>query len=362
MSKYPFDAAGMGGPASIPHRGRIWRQRIPIVGSAVPIRMAITSYNAWYLHIYIVRMSPAQLRAFYAVAASGSFTAAARMLNVSQPPVTTHVRELEELYGVELFHRHGRGAELTEVGRNLLAIAQRVMANQQDAVDFLKEVGNLQTGRLRLGAVGAFQLTEILALFCGRYPKIGISVTQGNSRTLLDDLRAYRSDIAVVGQVGHLEEFDAILYSQPEIVIIVHRDHPWSHRKEVGIRELEAQPMIFREEGSETRRVLEQATGEAGVKLRCAMQFDSREGVVAAVARGLGIGALPDEQFVDLKMLRKVRVHDAGMHTDVHVLCLRERRDSRLIRAFMDMTLQLVKASPGRPSKGATSAMEPTVD
>src|SRR3546814_17409921 len=99
------------------------------------------------LAVYSEAMAPTQMRSCYAVALTGSFTAAARMLNVSQPTVTTQVKGLEELYGVELFYRHGRGAELTETGRNLFAITQRIIVNQQDAKDYLREVRGLQIGR-----------------------------------------------------------------------------------------------------------------------------------------------------------------------------------------------------------------------
>ena len=286
------------------------------------------------------------MRAFHAVATAGSFTAAAKALHVSQPPVTTHVKELEEHYGVELFFRHGRGTELTDVGRQLLAIVQRVVTNQTEATDFLKEAGKVRTGHLRFGAVAEFHLTEILALFCKRYPKIDITVSQGNSRALIDDLRNYRSDIAIVGQVGQFEEFEAIRFARPEIKVIVHRDHAWAERESIGIHELQGEPLVFREEGSETRRVLEQAASKAGVKLTKALLFHSREGLIAAVARGLGVGALAEEQFAALDMLRRLRVHDADLRTEVHVLCLRERSESRLIRAFMDVVAELVAARP----------------
>ena len=79
-------------------------------------------------------MSPTQARAFHAVATAGSITAAAKVLNVSQPTITTQVRELETLYGVELFHRHPNGVTLTNVARELLVIIRRMQANQQDAI------------------------------------------------------------------------------------------------------------------------------------------------------------------------------------------------------------------------------------
>ena len=97
------------------------------------------------------------MRTFYAVAREGSFTAAAKVLRVSQPTLTSQVRDLETTYGVKLFRRHGRGVEMTETGRTLLSIAHRIISNQQDAVEFLKAVNDLQAGHLKIGAVGPYQ-------------------------------------------------------------------------------------------------------------------------------------------------------------------------------------------------------------
>src|SRR5690606_15498514 len=121
-------------------------------------------------------MSPTQMRSFYAVGLTGSFTAAARLLNVSQPTVTTQVKALEDLHGVELFYRHGRGAELTEVGRELFQIVLRIVANQNEATDYLNEMRGLRVGQLRVGAVGPYQVSEILARFTERYPLLDASV------------------------------------------------------------------------------------------------------------------------------------------------------------------------------------------
>ena len=79
-------------------------------------------------------MRLAHLRSFYAAARYGGFTAGARQLHVSQPTVTSQVRALEGSYGVELFHRHGHRLELSDVGRELLAIAQRIFGLEEDAI------------------------------------------------------------------------------------------------------------------------------------------------------------------------------------------------------------------------------------
>ena len=110
-------------------------------------------------------MLPTQLRTFYAVAREGSFTAAARVLHVSQPTLTSQIKKLEASYGIDLFRRHGRGVELTETGKQLLKIAHRIISNQDEAVTFLKAVNNLEAGHLKIGAVGPYQAAEILSVF-----------------------------------------------------------------------------------------------------------------------------------------------------------------------------------------------------
>ncbi|MEX0694308.1 MAG: LysR substrate-binding domain-containing protein [Rhodospirillales bacterium] len=299
-------------------------------------------------------MLATQFRSFYAVATTGSFTSGARLLNVSQPTVTTQVRSLEEYYGVELFYRHARGAQLTEVGKQLLAISQRIVDNQNEASDYLNNVGKLQTGTLRISAIGSFQVTEILSAFSARHPKVNVLVTHGNSRQLQEDLRNYKADVAVVGQIGSLDEFYEIHYSRPEIIIIVDRQHPWAGRTAIRIEELEGQPIISREEGSETRRVLEEAAAHAGVELVKVMEFDSRDGVVAAVARCIGIGAMSNEEFVDQNLLCMIRVSNADMYTEAHVICLKDRHESRIIRAFMEIAADMVKVPKKRSPRQST--------
>lgn len=287
-------------------------------------------------------MTPTQLRAFHAVASTGSFTAAARALHTSQPPITTHVRELEEAYGVELFHRHGRGAELTAVGRELLAITQRVIANQQEAVEFLKDAGGLKSGHLNLGAIAPSGVMELLARFRSRYPEIGISVTPGNSSELLEGLRRYRLDVAVIGQMSTLEEFHTTCHTQPEIVLMVNRRHRWARRRSVRMRELADEPLISREFGSNTQRALQAAASATGVQLTCGLVYGSREGVVAAVVAGLGVGSIPEDQVIHHPDVRIVRIEDARVTVDAYVACLAERSESRIVRAFIDIAEQVM--------------------
>lgn len=294
-------------------------------------------------------MTPTQLRAFHAVASTGSFTAAARQLHTSQPPITTHVRELEERYGVELFHRHGRGAELTPVGRQLLAITQRVVANQKEAVELLLDAGQLERGTLHVGAVSPFGAVAAIGRFLARHPRVEVTVTPGNSSELLEGLRRYRLDVAFVGQMGAMDEFHVSCHTQHEIVVLVNLSHRWSSRSSISVSELAEEPLVFREDGSNTRRALHEAAARRGVTLRCALTYASREGLVACVEAGLGIGPVLADQVLQHPGLGVVRIHDLDARVDGYLACLQERRDARMVQAFLGF------ANGSRPDGSATA-------
>jgi aminoethylphosphonate catabolism LysR family transcriptional regulator len=302
-------------------------------------------------------MSPTQSRAFNAVAQEGSFTAAARLLNVSQPTVTTQIKGLETHYGVELFHRHGRGVRLSDTGRQLLAITRRIHAGQQEAVEFLHSVRELRSGHLKVGAYGPYGVIEMVARFARRYPGVRISVTFANSRQLQDEVLSHQLDLAVVGQSGEHSEFHLLPYSAPRLVAIVGKDHPWSHRKSIGIKALGKQPLVCREAGSEARRTLEQAIERVGLKPRNAMEIGSREGVLAAAALGIGVGVVFDEGFIPDASVTKLAISDAAVAGEVDLVCLAERKETRMIHAFLEIAEQLVAERRHGGRAGLTPAL-----
>ncbi|MCG8607132.1 LysR substrate-binding domain-containing protein, partial [bacterium] len=231
-----------------------------------------------------------QLRSFHAVAREGSATAAARVLRISQPTITTQIKELETAYGVELFHRRGRGLELTDLGREMLSRTQRFFGLEDDMVEMLEAAGQLSHGHLRIGAVGPFHVMKMLSMFQHRYPEIHVSLDLGNSQEVLQRLREYRTDVAVLSQVKPDPSLHTIHYSDQRLVVFVGNDHPWNGREGIELADLDGQDMILREHGSMTRRTFENALEEAGVRPNIILEIGSREALWEAVAEGLGIG------------------------------------------------------------------------
>ena len=295
-----------------------------------------------------------QLRSFHAVARAGGFTGGARLLHISQPTVTTQVRFLEETYGIELFYRRGRTVRLTPLGEQLFELAKRIFDLENETVHLLEDSGELKSGNLRVGAVGPFHVTEMLARFNRRYPGMQVSVRVGNSEAVLASLVEYSTDVAVLAQFNDDRRFHWVPFSRHPVVVFVHRSHRFARRASIRIAELEGEPMILREEGSTTRKAFDDAVKRAGVAPRTVMEIGSREAIREAVIKGVGIAVVSEIEFIPDPALRTVVVADAEMFTHANVVCLEERRGARLVRAFLDIVSDLqAERGKARPRKKA---------
>ena len=279
------------------------------------------------------------LRAFDAVARHGGFTAGANALHVSQPTITSQVRDLEERHGVELFLRQGRKIILTETGRELFEISTRILKLHEDADELLSSSGRLVTGDLRIAAVGPFHATEMIARFLSSYPDFKVSVLLGNSDLTLSRILELEADVAVLAHHVDDPRVHSIPFSTHRVVAFVCADHPWFERDSIAIAELAVHPLILREQGSTTRRALESAAAAAGLALTPFLEIGSREGVWKAVERGLGVGVVADFEFVAHPRLRTLTIADADIRTEYRLAYLEERRSSRKINAFTGAVL-----------------------
>lgn len=282
-------------------------------------------------------MSFTQLRTFHAVAERGGFTAAARALGITQPTVTTQIRELEDHYGVELFLRLGRRIELTDVGTMLQQTTRMIMSLRDEADELLSSHGQFRAGHLRIAAVGPFHATEIIAAFKRAHPLIQLSVLLANSDRTLLNLTDLKADVAVLAHAVEDERVHTMPYRVHDVVVFVNRDHPWFGRDGVTLEELASQPIVLREQGSTTRLAIERAMASRGLAITPVLEIGSREGVWKAVEKGLGISVVADFEFVPHFNLRTLRITDSPVRTEYRIACLKDRTRSPKIAAFFEI-------------------------
>lgn len=288
-------------------------------------------------------MRHVQLRAFHHVAISGGFSRAAEALHLTQPAISDQVRKLEAEYDVLLFDRRRRQVALTPAGERLLAITRRLFDTEAQALELLSESRALRAGTLRIIADAAHHVLHIIAGFRSRYPRVRISVRAGNTETVVEALYSYDADIGVLGDLPPGRDFEVIRLSASPIVAFAARGNAAAAHGRLGLADLARLPLVLREQGSRTRRKLEERAAAAGVELGPAIEAEGREAVREIVASGAGIGFVSQAEFGNDARLVQIPLDMPPMLMEEALVCLGERRHARAIGAFLDIARHSVE-------------------
>jgi DNA-binding transcriptional LysR family regulator len=241
------------------------------------------------------RLSLRALRYFVAAAETGSVTAGAQQVRVSQPSISAAIARLEADLKVQLFVRHhAKGLSLTLSGDRLLVQARSLLAHARELEQFAGAMGDAQRGEVSAGCfitLAPFLLPGLLAGFAGRYPEVSVNVEEGNQAEVLEQLRGGRTEVALTYAYGLSDEFEAeVLAELPPRIILAH-DHPLARRRHISLKELAGAPMILLDL-PHTRDYFLSLFRSVKIEPRVAHRTRSYEMVRGLAARGLGFGIL----------------------------------------------------------------------
>lgn len=286
-------------------------------------------------------MNSTQLRAFHLVAQAGGFSHGARAGRVSQPTLSAHVAALEQSYGVRLFERRGRSVQLTDLGRNLYDLTQRLFSLQDETEALLSGTKALARGHLRVFADNAYHVMPILAGLKRAYGGLTFSLSIGNSADVLRALYDYQCDIGVTAKMTSDPRLYSFLLKTDRLVLFAPLDHKLAGRRQIKLADLEGADIVMRERGSITREVFEAELARAGVTPGAIIDVQTREGVREAVAEGFGIGVVFESEFGSDARFRALPVVGANLAVAQYVVCVAERRRLALVAAFLEAAERL---------------------
>lgn len=291
-------------------------------------------------------MNAQQLRVFHAIARAGSFSGAAQRLSLTQPAVSDHMRKLEEAYDVRLFTRGPKGATLTDVGRKLMAVAERLVEAEGEADQLLSRAGALKEGTLVIGADAAIHAIAAVRHFRGVHPGITIRIEAGNSASLAARLRSFEVDLAIVARVPEGADIVSRLIRRDPIVAILPKALAAGTGASLGAKELSRLAVVMREEGSATRDLTLRLFRQNNIAPAAMIEVSGRETCLEAVAQGMGVafvsrGEVPSDARIVVR-----EVAGKQEHMTENLIYLRTRTNLRLMRAF----LASVDATAGKAS------------
>jgi DNA-binding transcriptional LysR family regulator len=238
-----------------------------------------------------------RLVVFRTVAEKLNFTQAAEVLRLTQPAVTSQIKALEDDLGVRLFERTSGRIAITPAGEMLFHYAREVARLSEDVLVHISAMSGEQRGKLRLGAsttIAQYVLPQLLVHFLQIHPRVEVSVTSLNTQEVVAGLLEHRTVLGLIEGPPGTSDLKTEDFLEDEIVVIAAAGHPWvQQRQKPSLADLAAQPLVMREPGSGTRRVVEDALRKVGLAPRdvhVALELDSTEGIKSAVEAGLGVG------------------------------------------------------------------------
>jgi len=251
-----------------------------------------------------------QLRLFLALADSGSVSAAAKAMHVTQPTASMQLKEVTQSVGAPLFEFVGKKFYLTDLGRELAATA-RAVAQSWDAFEQSVDAAKgLSRGKLKVAVVSTakYFMPRLIGSFCKQHPAIDISLEILNRDGVVQRLRENLDDLYIMSMPpADMALNDAVFMANP-IVVIAATSDPLCKSKSVGLDALAQRRFILREKGSGTRMAVDQHFRKMRLKPDIRLELGSNEAVKESVAGGLGIGVVSRHALHGLKKEHGVSV------------------------------------------------------
>jgi len=283
-----------------------------------------------------------QLKAFVAIAETGTFTAAAARVHVTQAAISMQIRQLENEVGAKLFVRAPRHVILTEAGEHLLHRARQILREHDAAIEEIAELAGAERGRLRIGSASAMVLTDplprVLKEIRKRHPRADMTVTSGTSESLVEQILAGELDLAFVSLPVEARGIQTERLSEDQLVAIASPRHRLAKQRTVSAYTLAGEKLILGERGGNTRRLIDQFFAQAGVALTVAMELSRQAAIKRMVEEDMGVGIVPLQSVVEeVDKGRLVRwwIEGAQINWELGIARLSSGYESPIMHSFI---------------------------
>lgn len=283
-----------------------------------------------------------QLQAFVAVARLGSFTRAAKRLNLSQPALTVQIRQLEETVGVRLFDRNTRMVKLTPVGRELAPALERVLHEIDAVMVNTKELASHIKGTVTIGALPSLAsklLPNAIAKFQRQYPGIVVRLRDVLAHLNVRMVKEEEIDFGI----GTMRMSDPDIRFTPLLIdhlgVIFPAGHPVERQRTVTLKYLTAFPLILMDPDTSVRDLVDHAFESIGEVAVPAFEAIYPSTALALVKAGLGLTIQPSSsmELASSKGLKFRSIRHQGLTREIGVIQNARRSLSPSAEAFIQM-------------------------
>jgi DNA-binding transcriptional LysR family regulator len=302
----------------------------------------------------VMNMTLRQLQIFMAVAQTGSTTAAALSVPLSQSATSAALAELERGLKTTLFDRVGKRLLLNDSGRLLLPLVLGVLDGARNIESVFLSSENAVRLDLKLYAsttIGNYILPKLLSSFGSIIPTTRLDVRIGNTLEVVDAVCDFSTDLGLIEGPCHAPDIVVTRWLADELVIVAAPSHPLAKsaaKRKLTIAQLCQAPWLLREPGSGTREAVEAALLQHFSNIQATMTLGSSEAIKNSVVEGVGISWLSRAVVADLLAAKRLTILATHLPPLTRVLSLIHHRNKVLsagLSAFLKHCQAFAKAA-----------------
>ena len=283
-----------------------------------------------------------------ALAESGSVSAAARMVHVTQPTASMGLKEITDAVGVPLYEVVARKIHLTQMGHQLVKTARAISGEWEAFEQHVDSVKGLTRGQLRVAVVSTakYFIPRILGTFCAQYPQIDISLEILNRDGVVKRLEENLDDLYIMSQPPLNIDIDDEIFMPNPLLLVAAKDHQLAKKKSIDLASLKNDQFIFREKGSGTRMAVDTHFKKLKFKPHVRLELGSNEAIKQAVMGGLGVAILSKYSLgdkADQEDIAILRCQDFPINSSWHIVSPKGKKLSPIATIFKKHLTQQAK-------------------
>lgn len=295
------------------------------------------------------------LRAFVAVAEHLHFTRAAQAVYLTQPALSTLIRQLETHLDLQLLRRNTRVVELTPIGREFQATARKIVNDIDVAISDLKSFKSLAKGRVRVAALPSLWTSVLpgaLREFHAKHPGIELEISDLAGEDIIRALRNKSVDLALT-YTPALKDIKAQLLLRDQLVVVCPKQSPLAQNPTVRWRDLSGHPIIAMAQGTTIRMLIQGAALAKGIALNIVLEPHLMPTAIACAEAGLGTAILPSSGVPQALPTSLVCLDlvDPVVRRDISLVTLAQAPLSPSTKALYDVLMRAVRTTGPRQKR-----------
>ncbi len=294
-----------------------------------------------------------QLQIFCKVVELRSFSRASHAVHLSQPTVSSHIKDLEAHFGCRLVDRLSREVVPTKAGALLYEYARKIIVLRDQTESAMAEFQGTVRGHLVVGGStipGGYILPRHMGEFSHRHPEVRVTLVIHDTEEVIGRILDGRMEIGVVGARADDKRLVQEVLVEDRMKLVVRGDHPWSTKARIDLEALRSEPFIAREDGSGTRTSLLSSLSKQNITFddfNVVAEMGSTEAVVQGIRGGLGVSILSPiaiEDALRAKSLVALDVEGIDLTRHFYITHHRHRTLSPQARTFLKYLQGLIPA------------------